>query len=290
MAGGSRPETATDDLRLATVVAAALALGACAGQVGSAAPPPKHHAPPPDLTAKEAQATAVIAEINALDQRFERIVENWNEAQIALADSSKRLIASRADLRQARIRSRRADRRRAARLVEIYEQGEPNAVEVLVGVRHVDELLAGVDYVRSIANLDRRIADQARTARVRLTAVEHRLRVEQRVRRRAVRRLSASQERIASMLAERRNLLSSVETQIAAIQAREARKQAREAAAARARLAREARERAREQAAEQARAARVARSSSRTAPAATTAAPPPATRAEPAATAPTTHD
>jgi peptidoglycan DL-endopeptidase CwlO len=266
-------------IRLATGAVAALALCACAIPVTRASPPE-------ELSAKQAKASAVLEEISALDARFERTVENWNRAQIALARSTSRLAATRASLKRARASSHRADEQRAARLVEIYERGSPSDLEVLLGAGGFGESLEAVDFVHSVMAQDLRIADRARAARERLVAVEQRMREEQATRRRTLAGLARSRRHIGVMLAQRRELLRSVEAEIAAIRARQAREQAARRAAARARLERERREAERRARLERQRRAREAAArakrratSVQSAPAAAAPAPPPTTTA-----------
>ena len=89
---------------------------------------------------------------------------------------------------------------------------------------------------------DKRIADRARAAGEHLADVRQRLRREQAMRSRALAKLTGSRRHIGAMLAQRQQLLRSVQAEVAAIQAREARKQAAERAAAQARLERERRQ------------------------------------------------
>ena len=113
-------------LRFAAVAVAGLAL--CAGAITGA-----RAEPPDDLVHKQAQASQVLADIQQLDARFERTVESWNQARLALAKSRQRLAGNRVALHRAVVRSRRADAQRADRLVAIWKQGgEPSDIEILL--------------------------------------------------------------------------------------------------------------------------------------------------------------
>jgi cell wall-associated NlpC family hydrolase len=196
-------------------------------------------AAPPALRAKRAQAQVVLAQVNALDLRFGHVVDAWDGARIQLAASTRRLAANRRALQRARRQSRIADQRLAQRLVAIYEGGEPTLTQVLVGASSVSDLIDRLEAAKEIAAYDRRVADQARRSRDRLAEARLRLQAAQRTQRATLAALGAERRQIGAMLAHRRRLLASIQSEIAAIKAREAAEQAALAAAARARLARE---------------------------------------------------
>jgi len=196
-------------------------------------------AAPPALPAKRAQAQVVLAQVNALDLRFGHVVDAWDGARIRLATSTRRLAANRRALQRARRQSRIADQRLAQRLVAIYEGGEPTLTQVLVGASSVSDLIDRLEAAKEIAAYDRRVADQARRSRDRLAEARLRLQAAQRTQRATLAALGAERRQIGAMLAHRRRLLASIQSEIAAIKAREAAEQAALAAAARARLARE---------------------------------------------------
>ncbi|HET8607202.1 MAG TPA: C40 family peptidase [Gaiellaceae bacterium] len=231
---------------------AALAVGALAvAAAGSSA------APPPALQAKQRQAASVLAQVNALDVRFGKVVDSWDGARVQLAGVEQRLAANRVELRRAQRQSRIADRRRAARLVTIYEGEHPDIVQVLAGVSRLSDVIDAVEVAQAVTASDRRLADDARRSKERLAALQLRWRATELTRRATLADLGHERARIGSMLSERRRLLSSVRSQVAAMQAKEAERQRELAAAARARLARQ-QEELRRQAAARAAAARKA--------------------------------
>ena len=182
-------------------------------------------AAPPALRAKRAQAQVVLAQVNALDLRFGHVVDAWDGARIQLATSTRRLAANRRALQRARRQSRIADRRLAQRLVAIYEGGEPTLTQVLVGASSVSDLIDRLEAAKEIAAYDRRVADQARRSRDRLAEARLRLQAAQRTQRATLAALGAERRQIGAMLAHRRRLLASIQSEIAAIKAREAAQQ-----------------------------------------------------------------
>jgi cell wall-associated NlpC family hydrolase len=224
------------------------------------------------LKAKAAQAQRVLQQVNALDLRFGRTVEAWHGAQYELDKSRRQLAADRAMLRIAKRQQRIAIAHVRERLVALYESSDdPSTISILFGSTNVSDLLGRLDAAQTISNADHELAVETTAARNRYAAIERRTRATEQRRAVAVRQLEAQRRQIGSMLAQRRQLLSSIQSQIATLKAQEARRQALLAAQARARLARE-QELLRQQAAARAAAARAAaaRRAEAPAPAATT--------------------
>jgi peptidoglycan DL-endopeptidase CwlO len=70
-------------------------------------------------------------------------------------------------------RSLAAARRRLAReLRSLYEQGQPDAVAILLGATSIDEAVAGIDSLKRVANADRRMVADLRRKEARLRALE----------------------------------------------------------------------------------------------------------------------
>ena len=118
-------------------------------------------APPSALQAKRAQAQAVMAQVNALDVEFGKVVDEWDGARLSLAAARKQLAANAVSLARAQRRSRIAERRRDRRLVQIYETGRPDVVQLLAGAGSLSELIDLAQYSRDVAASDRSVADEA---------------------------------------------------------------------------------------------------------------------------------
>jgi peptidoglycan DL-endopeptidase CwlO len=250
-------------------------------------------APPSALQAKRAQAQAVMAQVNALDGEFGKVVDEWDGARLSLAAARKQLAANALSLARAQRRSRIAERRRDRRLVQIYETGRPDVVQLLAGAGSLSELIDLAQYSRDVAASDRSVADEARRARAWLAAANEALHAAERARRASLATLTAERARITGLLGTRRTLLSSIQSQVVVLKAREVAEQRRLAEAARARVAREQAElRARAEArAREAEARAAATPKAAPAPATTAAtpdppAPPPTTTAAAAPAAP----
>jgi cell wall-associated NlpC family hydrolase len=257
-----------------------------AGDLSAASPDDK-------LKAKKAQAEAVLAQVNKLNQSFEASVEAWNGARYQLVVTKRELVVDRRRLRTAEKQRRVAVARVAARLRALYESNddENTTLGIVLGSTSVSDLIDRIDAARSIADADKKLTDQLTAARDRYALAERAAAATVERRSVAFQQRDRERQRIGSMLDERKRLLAGVESEVAQLEAEkaaaEAARQARLRAEARARLAAEERALKAQQAAA---AEAAARAKAATAPTTTAAAPPPvvAPTVTPVTTAPTT--
>jgi cell wall-associated NlpC family hydrolase len=257
-----------------------------AGDLSAASPDDK-------LKAKKAQAEAVLAQVNKLNQSFEASVEAWNGARYQLVVTKRELVVDRRRLRTAEKQRRVAVARVAARLRALYESNddENTTLGIVLGSTSVSDLIDRIDAARSIADADKKLTDQLTAARDRYALAERAAAATVERRSVAFQQRDRERQRIGSMLDERKRLLAGVESEVAQLEAEkaaaEAARQARLRAEARARLAAEERALKAQQAAA---AEAAARAKAATAPTPTAAAPPPvvAPTVTPVTTAPTT--
>ena len=263
--------------RLTPIALAALAAGLAAAPLSAS--------PSGQIKLKQREAEVVLAQVNALDNQLGKTVEAWDGARYNLDTARKQLAANRASLTIAERARRHAEQLVQARLVTIYESDQPTTIDVVLGSTSLGNLIDRLQAARSVATSDQQLALHVTQVRNQLAHAERTLQTTERRRATSVEQLSNQKVQISAMLAQRRRLLSSVQTELATMRAQEARRQAALAAEARRRLAAEqadlrrqaaAREKAAEQAAAQAKAAP---------PKTTTTAAPPAA---PTTTAPTT--
>jgi peptidoglycan DL-endopeptidase CwlO len=256
---------------LCTVAVAAM----LAGDLSAASPKER-------LREKRAEARSVLAQVNSLDQRFEQSVEAWNGARYELVITRRKLADDRVRLRAAQRDRRVAVSRLAARARAMYESSDqPTTLGILLGSTSMSDFLDRLNEANTVAAADRQLARQTTAARNRLARVAREAAAVAARRAVALTQRTRERKRIGSMLAERKRLLASVQSDVVKLQADERARQARLAAQARARLAqqlaaaRQAREDAAARAAERARVrAQQAKAVTTTEPATTTAAQP----------------
>ncbi len=266
--------------------AAVLAAAVLTGDLSAASPKER-------IREKQAQANAVMAQISSLDRRFEASVEAWHGAQYELAQTKLQLKADEAALRTATVQRRVAYARVKARVIAIYESGadQPTTIGILFGSTSMSQLLDRLSAAHEVANADHALAVQTTEARDRYaTALRHTVAIE-RQRAAAVKQRAAQRAEIGALLAKRKRLLASVQSEVSRLQAKEAQRQALLAQEARARLAAEQaalRRRAAEQKAAAAKAAQAQQTQTQTQAPTTTTQPATTTAPDPPPTTTTT--
>lgn len=110
-------------------------------------------------------------------------LEQTRAALVRFRTRAEALSAQRAEaeqgLRLARRTVKVSQRRLAARLRLLYEQGPADPMSVLVGATSVDEAINGIENLHRVAGLDRRVIDAAKDARAHLLAATRRLATEE---------------------------------------------------------------------------------------------------------------
>jgi peptidoglycan DL-endopeptidase CwlO len=197
---------------------------------------PLSAAPPKQLRDKEAQAQAVLAQVSALDQRFERTDEDWNVARLQLRAADASLAKNRQALHRAQAAERLAQARVAERLVTLYETDNLSTIDVLAGSSSLGDVIDRVEATQAVTAADHRLAVRAASVRARLARAREALLAADQEKQSAVHELTRQRAQIGSLLSRRRTLLASVQTEVAAIKAREQRRQEVLAAQARARV------------------------------------------------------
>jgi cell wall-associated NlpC family hydrolase len=242
-----------------------------AGDLSAASPKDK-------LRAKQAQAEAVLAQVNKLNQSFEASVEAWNGARYQLEVTKRQLVVDRRRLKVAERQQRLAQAHVAARLRALYESNddEDTTLGIVLGSSSVSDMLDRLDAARAVAAADKKLTDQATAARNRYARAAGAAAATLQRRTIAFGQRDRERQRIGAMLGERKRLLAGVQSEVVKLQAEEAAaeaaRQAQLRAAARARLAAEARARA----AQEAAAAAAVRAKAATVPTTTVAPPTPA--------------
>jgi cell wall-associated NlpC family hydrolase len=216
------------------VVAAALSSIALVGASHAATPKQR-------LKEKQAEAQQVMNQVNQLDAQFGATVEAWNGAKYELGLAQKELVKDRASLRVAEKQRKLAIQRLTQRVVALYEgDPAPSAIAIFLGAKSLNDLIDELQAAHAVANADHQLAVQTTEVRDRYARAVQTVAATERRRSDAVQQLDTERSQIGSMLAQRRQLLSSVQSEVATLRAEEIRRQAQLRAEAEARLAREA--------------------------------------------------
>jgi peptidoglycan DL-endopeptidase CwlO len=198
---------------------------------------PVARATPDSVSSKQAQAQSVLAQIQGLDANLERAVDAYNLANEKLGRIESDLRENKLELRLARTNLKHAQTRLSARLVEIYtSEGENTGLDVLLGASSIDDLISRLDTMNRVSDQSSEVVRQVKHFRAMVKQRRARLQTAHVEQERLVAERSAQKASIEGQLSERRQLLSSIKSQISELQAAEQARQAELAAQARARL------------------------------------------------------
>ena len=198
---------------------------------------PAAHAAPGSISSKEAQAQSVLAQIQGLDANLERAVDAYNLANEKLGRIESDLRENKLELRLARKNLKRSQARLSARLVELYTSGNDNTgLDVLLGASSIDDLISRIDTMNRVSDQSTEVLRQVKVFRTAVKQRRARLQTAHVQQAKLVAERSAQRASIEGQLAERKQLLSSIKSQISEMQAAERARQAELAAQARARL------------------------------------------------------
>jgi cell wall-associated NlpC family hydrolase len=191
---------------------------------------------PSPVTSKQAQAKQVLAEIQSIDANLEKVVEAYNASQIKLNAIKEEQRVNERRLEIARSNYGKAQTFLQQRLVALYTSNDQSALEILLGASSLDDLLDRVDTVNRVSEQDARIVGEVRHFRTEIKEREAELSEARTEQERIVADQAAKRSAIESQLGERRQLLSTIKSEIVRLKRQEAAQQTQLADAARTRL------------------------------------------------------
>ncbi len=210
----------------------AIALTAVCASSGGGAVTPK-------IAAKQAEAKRVLEEISAIDEQLNSVSERYDGAKVQFDKARKSLVSEQIALTAARVRFHRSQHRAAKLLVWMYTSNHTSSLDVLLGAHSLGELLALSDAEHQVSSQATLIAHQTEAAKHSLSVKVIQLNHDRAAAAAALHQLARARTQILNGLAERRQLLASVQQEVNHLEAVERARQAQLAAEARARLAAE---------------------------------------------------
>ena len=192
----------------------------------------------PSISSKRQQAQAILAQVQGLDSELGHAIESYNLANIQLSSidadlksNGRHLVIAKQSLGIAQVHI-------AKRLRALYINGDSGGtVEVILGAKSLDDLLDRLDIAQRVGGQDARVLSEVRQFRTEVKTRGTKLRSDRARQAQVVADRASKKQWIEGKLAERRQLLSSIQGEIKRMQEAEARRQALLAAQARARLA-----------------------------------------------------
>lgn len=186
----------------------------------------------PSISDKESQARQAKAQIDELDDKVEIAAEAYNEANAAhkallseIGDTEKKLAATNDRIGV-------LQRHLSVRANSMYRSGPVGFVEVLFEARDFEDFAATWDLLRDMNEREAANVAELKEAREIAEAAQAELEVKEADARAIVEKMGAKKAAIEKQLAERKALLSGLESEIAALEAAEAARAAAAAAAA----------------------------------------------------------
>ena len=192
----------------------------------------------PSIQSKRAQAQAVLAQISESDAQLEKAIVSYNYANDQLAQIDADLGSNARHLVVARKSLGAAQAHVADRLRALYVNGDGGgAVEVILGAQNLDDLLGRLDMVQRVGDQDAKVLGDVKQFRKEVKQRRAKLNSDRTAQARIVGQRASQKQSIEDQLAERERMLGGLQTEIAQLQAEEARRQAQIVADARARIA-----------------------------------------------------
>jgi cell wall-associated NlpC family hydrolase len=181
----------------------------------------------PTVASKQAEAQSVMAQITQLDGSLERAVEAYNLANVKLAHIRHDLSENTSALVTAKKSLKQAQGQLSARLVDIYTSGDTQAgLAVLLGASSLDDALGRMDAESRVSDQDTLVLGQVAKFR---REVQHRQRFLQHAHAEQVQvvaQRNAARASVESQLGQRKQLLGSIQGEIAHLKAQEVARQA----------------------------------------------------------------
>lgn len=169
----------------------------------------RQHVLTSDISALTHRIDALQGTISTLQRRQDRIQSQLDVKRAQLVRTQTQLRTVRARLAQLRARLAHARIVLARRLVELYKDGQPDIISVVLSSKGFAQLLENGAYLRRIGTQDREIITAVRDAKAQAASAVHRLAT-----------LEARQQQITTAIYERRNAVMQVKLSVQAHQDR----------------------------------------------------------------------
>jgi peptidoglycan DL-endopeptidase CwlO len=199
-----------------------------------------HAAASPGVQAQRQREKVVYAQVAAINARLDGVVQAWDGARVRLRAVDANLRENTILLHAARANLVAAQARIEQRLRELYVTPTPDDLAVLAGATSISDLIDRLEAAHVLSSQDAAIAAQAEHYRSQVVRTETALRRQHRERQQTLVRLGARRQTIARGLADERQLLATIHQNIRTLEAEQAARERRVAAAEQAQIARAA--------------------------------------------------
>jgi cell wall-associated NlpC family hydrolase len=170
----------------------------------------------PSVSAKQAQARQIMAQMTQLDGNLQRATNLYYDSTRKLHVIEHKLKINKIALRAARLNLRRSQQALMQRIVTIYtSRNDQSTLGVLLGAQSIDDLVNRLEAVRSVSSQDVAVMNEVIGFKKAVTAHQHALAAAHRSQARLVQQRAAAKSRISSQLAREKRLYGSVRGEIA---------------------------------------------------------------------------
>jgi cell wall-associated NlpC family hydrolase len=179
----------------------------------------------PSVSAKQAQARQIMAQMTQLDGSLQRATNLYYDSTRKLHAIEHSLKINTIALHAARVNLRRSQAALMRRLVTIYtSRNDQSTLAVLLGAQSIDDLVNRIEAVKSVSSQDVAVMNEVIGFKKAVTIHRHALATAHRSQTRLVQQRAAAKARVSSQLASEKRLYASVKGEIARlIQANQAR-------------------------------------------------------------------
>jgi cell wall-associated NlpC family hydrolase len=178
------------------------------------------------IASKQAEAQQVLAQIQELDSQLEKAIEAYDAANVKLDAIHAQVRVNRHEFHVARGNLRMAQNRLGARLRNLYVSGGTDStLELILGAKSLDDLLSRIDTVKRVSSEDSQVLSEVKKFRVavaRQAIILRNARIEQE---HVVAVRATTKRQIQQGLAERQQMLSSIQNEIVRLRIEEAKRQ-----------------------------------------------------------------
>ena len=192
---------------------------------------------PPQIEAKQAEAQQVLAQIQQMDADLSHVIEAFNAEQVELDRIEAEQKVNNQRLKIARSNLGDAQGNLEARLIDLYVNGSPELIEIILGSASLDDILDGIESANRVTDQDAQILSEVRRFKKEIKERKAKLAKARARQEEVVAAQAAKRDEIEAAMQQRESLYNSIKDQIADLEAEERRRQARINAAAEARVA-----------------------------------------------------
>ncbi len=170
----------------------------------------------PSVSAKQARAQQVVAQITRLDGSLNRAQNLYDESTLKLHVIEHSLKINKVALRAARKNLHLSQQALMQRLVTIYtSRNDQSTLAVLLGAQSIDDLVNRIEAVKAVSSQDVAVMNQVISFKKAVTVHQHALVTAHRSQKHLVQQRAAAKSRINSQLGREKQLLSSIKGEIA---------------------------------------------------------------------------